>query len=241
MNDIDIIFKRLRFDLLRLKDPKLKNWSMNYFESHKKRYEIDIKLIRKYYSNGKIVEIGSIPCHLTYCLKKLHFDFVSVDINPSRAKSFIREHGLNVLKCDIESEKLPFEDNSVDLIIFSETFEHLRINPILTLRDINRILKPRGIIILTTPNIYFFKTFISYMFGKGLNDAYYEFEKLSAIGHMGHIRVYSKKEMLSFLNNAGFQIVKYSAQNYSKMNPMFMFFLRFFPYFCQHQVFICKK
>lgn len=52
------------------------------------------------------------------------------------------------IKCDIID--MPLKDESVDVILCTEVFEHLK-NPILTLKEFARILKPEGMLILTAP------------------------------------------------------------------------------------------
>lgn len=50
------------------------------------------------------------------------------------------------------NQVLPYKDNIFDLVISSETIEHLK-NPLGFMTEINRILKPKGQFILTTPNV----------------------------------------------------------------------------------------
>lgn len=45
---------------------------------------------------------------------------------------------------NFEEEPLPFADDAVDVVVFNEVFEHLRVNPIFTFREINRVLRPQG-------------------------------------------------------------------------------------------------
>ena len=126
-----------------------------------------------------------------------------MDINPDRSKHFIEKHNLDVKKCDIENERIPFENDWFDFIIFNEIFEHLRINPIYTLKEVNRVLKPSKIMMLTTPNLYSLINIVSFFLGKNINDAYEEFEKIHSLGHAGHIREYSSKEVKRFLIDTG--------------------------------------
>ena len=51
------------------------------------------------------------------------------------------------------NKKLPLDDNSADLIIMTEVLEHLHC-PTLAMSEMNRILKPNGQIILTTPLLW---------------------------------------------------------------------------------------
>lgn len=49
------------------------------------------------------------------------------------------------------AESIPIKDNSVDHVIMADVIEHVS-DPLSSLKEINRILKPGGQLILTTPN-----------------------------------------------------------------------------------------
>jgi 2-polyprenyl-3-methyl-5-hydroxy-6-metoxy-1,4-benzoquinol methylase len=57
----------------------------------------------------------------------------------------------SVFSVDIEKEPFPFNDESFDVVTFLEVLEHLKY-PKQTLSEIFRVLKPKGVIILSTPN-----------------------------------------------------------------------------------------
>lgn len=237
----DDLFKEIENDL-NVIDPNLKEWNLNYFSYQKNRYASDLEIIEHYYTKGEILEVGSVPCHLTYCFKKLGYPVIGLDINPDRVKEFTEKHNLKVIKCDVERDKIPFEDNRFDLIIFNEVFEHLRINPIFTLKELNRVLKPGGTLILSTPNLYSLLTIIRFLLGRGFNDAYNEFEKLYTLGHMGHIREYSTKEIIKFLENTGFEIIEIRYKKYKKTGILlFDLIHHIFPKLRPFQVIISKK
>ena len=65
-----------------------------------------------------------------------------VDLYPSRK---------DVIKCDVSQEKLPFKDNTFDVVFSSFVFEHL-VNPQFTLKEIFRVLKKGGKIEMHTNN-----------------------------------------------------------------------------------------
>lgn len=50
------------------------------------------------------------------------------------------------------NEPLPFADSAFDLVITSETIEHVE-NPRAFLRELRRVLRPNGRLVLTTPNV----------------------------------------------------------------------------------------
>ena len=220
MSNVDDIFNELEKDL-ELIDPDLAQWNIEYFHKHKNRYLNDLRLINKHYQKGGILEIGSLPCHMTYCLQRLSYPVVGIDIDPDRSGQFIKKHRLKIHKCDVENEKLPLEDEAFGFVVFNEIFEHLRINPIKTLNEIQRVMKPGGILILTTPNLYSIANIIKFNLGKGINDPYNEFEKIEKLGHMGHVREYSTKEVAKFLEKTGFTVSKVNYTSYDKLDKIF--------------------
>jgi ubiquinone/menaquinone biosynthesis C-methylase UbiE len=117
---------------------------------------------------------------------------------------------LNVVKCNIETEKLPFADDSFDTAIFNELFEHLRIDPIHTLTELKRVLKPQGTLTLSTPNLKSLGGIRNFMLGGRAyscsGNIHAEYQKLRDIGHMGHVREYTPVEVVEFLQKIGFEV-----------------------------------
>jgi ubiquinone/menaquinone biosynthesis C-methylase UbiE len=54
----------------------------------------------------------------------------------------------------VENEKLPCPDNSMDIVISNHVIEHVK-NQALHLREIHRVLKPRGVCYFASPNRVF--------------------------------------------------------------------------------------
>lgn len=233
MNKYDAIISQLEKELLSFlkQNPSLRHLLLESFIAHKNRYKKDLEIIGKYFEGGKILDVGASPFHVTYCLKKLGYDVVGLDIEPSKFRKFINKYNLPVERCDIETQKFPFKNNSFDFIIFNEVIEHLRINPIFTLKEIHRVLEPGGRLLLTTPNLYAIHKIFMFNLGMSFNDAYDEFNKLNIYGYMGHIREYSVGEVRKFLEKTGFRIENviyrhdYSFFNYPGFNNIFIKFL----------------
>ena len=71
--------------------------------------------------------------------------------------------GQSVDICDLNNQKLPYDDNTFDLVTFTEVIEHIE-NHRFTLSEIARVLKPGGFVILSTPNILNLKSRIRFLF-----------------------------------------------------------------------------
>lgn len=211
-------------------------------------------IINENYKGGKILDVGSSPFHLLYCLKKMECNDTGVDINPSKLKKFYSKYNLTVKKCNVEVEKLPFSDNSFDLVILDQVFEHLIVNPIFTLKEINRVLKHKGVLFLSTNNLYAIHKIFMFFLGRSFNDAYDEFVKLYTCGYTGHIREYSTKEIKKFLHKTNFRVIgiRFETYNYFFNNAQFNvhfkligflvdLLMRINPYWRRHQVVIARK
>jgi SAM-dependent methyltransferase len=184
----------------------VQDWHVDNFYHHAARYLDDLRLIEALAPSGSILEIGSAPCHLTALMKMTGYAPVGVDINPDRVADFIRQFELDVYRCDVERSPLPFGDDAFPFALLCETFEHLRIDPAFVISEISRVLAPGGQLLLTTPNVYSLPSLARYLLGRSIADPAEEFGKLRRLGHMGHVREYSAREVARFLAGLGLRV-----------------------------------
>jgi SAM-dependent methyltransferase len=86
-----------------------------------------------------------------------------------------------------------------DVIVYCEIIEHLLINPVHTLKEIHRVIKPDGLLLVTTPNVARFSNIIAIGEGRSIYDPY------SGFGPYGrHNREFSMPELLRLLEFCGF-------------------------------------
>ncbi len=107
-------------------------------------------ILKSEIENGLVtLDIGSYDGYISYNLKKLFIDLkiTVVDIDKS-ALQIARERGLNTL-CASALE-LPIKDNRVDVVLCLDLIEHIEEDDKL-FKEIFRILKKDGKVILTTP------------------------------------------------------------------------------------------
>ena len=98
----------------------LQDWLQTYARNQCHRIALDLEIVERYSAREDIiVEFGSIPLILTASLKALGYSVLGIDIDPSRFSSAISKLGLKILKCNIETEPLPLETESCDVVIFN--------------------------------------------------------------------------------------------------------------------------
>lgn len=62
-----------------------------------------------------------------------------------------RQRGAVAVACNVDLEPLPYEDAFFDLVLFASVIEHLY-NPHTVIREIARVLRPGGMLLLEAPN-----------------------------------------------------------------------------------------
>lgn len=108
---------------------------------------------------------------------------------------------------DAEHDPYPYPDGHFDTVLCCELIEHLKDDPMHLLAEVNRILKPGGHFLLTTPNIASLRAISAILHGyhPGFFPAYL---KPPVDGDARHAREYTAKEGYLLLHDAGFEIVK---------------------------------
>lgn len=113
--------------------------------------------------------------------------------------------GIKAQAVDLEKE-LPFEDSFFDAIIAAEIIEHLYDTDFF-LKEIYRILKSSGVLVMSIPNIACFSNRIAMLFGRYPRYAEYK------AGGAGHIRVYTAPVLKQQLEENGFEVIYYAGCN----------------------------
>lgn len=219
-----------------------------YLSFHKNRYEKTINIVEKFCKKGRLLDVGAFPFHLLYYFNK-HKNYTSIglDLNPNRNDLFIDKNKLTVHQCDIENDSFPIESKSINIVLFCETFEHLGRNPLLSLKEIRRVMSDKGYLILSTPNLYSLRNVWLFLSGKGFGDIYEEYKKAEKYGHTGHVREYSRHEIKNVLQKNDFRIIFSKFEKYDIPDQKLIkkyslkFLLLLFPFLKPQQVIVCQK
>ncbi len=88
-------------------------------------------------------------------------------------------------------------EGSVDLVLFTEILEHITFNPVEFWKEVYRMLKPNGRIIVTTPNYFHLpnlvKEFLQVIRGYGSGASVDHILETNTFGH--HWRLYSARDI----------------------------------------------
>lgn len=108
---------------------------------------------------------------------------------------------------DAERDPYPYPDGHFDAVLCTELFEHLSIDPMHCLWEINRILKPGGWVLLSTPNVCSLRA-VAAILG-GYHPGFFPaFIKPGPDGPSDprHHREYAPREIQQGLQDAGFEV-----------------------------------
>jgi SAM-dependent methyltransferase len=129
-------------------------------------------------------------------------------------KSVTSETG-EVFECDIdhfdaEKHRFPYDDESFDTVMCCELLEHLFTDPMHMMSEINRILKPGGYLVLTTPNIGSMRAVSSILLGyhPAFFPAYIRPRKEGEEAEARHNREYVPMEIQHLIEDSGFELVR---------------------------------
>lgn len=110
---------------------------------------LSLSTIKKFVKEGKMLDIG---CATGFFLNvgRTDFEVIGLELSPWAADFARTKFKLKIITEDLISADL--ENESFDIVTLIDVIEHLA-DPINTLKEINRILKPSGVVYLLTPNI----------------------------------------------------------------------------------------
>lgn len=165
-------------------------------------------------STDKILNIGCFDGALEYhFLKGKVSEIWGVDVNGDAVKTAQKLHDAERFKT-IQSETLPFPDHYFDKILCLDTFEHVQ-DESLVAREIERVLKPNGTLILSVPH-----DFLNFLDVDELTrwprNLYRKLSGRPILNHGKH-RHYNLDNLKSFFPNFEFEVIHKSG------TPIFWF------------------
>lgn len=111
---------------------------------------------------------------------------------------------------DAEKDAYPYPDGHFHTVLCCELLEHLTVDPMFMMSEINRITADAGHLVLTTPNIASMRGINAILTGyhPGLFPAYIKPPEPGKEPDARHNREYTAREVYLLLNDAGFTVTR---------------------------------
>jgi SAM-dependent methyltransferase len=186
-----------------------------------------VDLIPESLRGGDVLQIGAEPYLLTLCLRRAcpgsltlvnYFGTGArrgeqVLVNRRTGESIRLAYDL----CNVEVDDLPYPDASFDVVTFCEILEHLALNPVRALSEVHRVLRPGGVVIVTTPNCLSLLRLDGFLRGRSeIVDRY-----APGFGYGArHNREYRPYEVRELLESTGFPIEEMAVRDLPNSAPM---------------------
>lgn len=114
---------------------------------HRSRAFLVRKLFRRFAVHGLCLDVG---CGTGLILRHLPKGSIGIDLNPRNIRK-VKQHAPNASVVQADMEALPFRSDVFDTVIATEVLEH-NPNPGVTLEEIWRVLRSKGVLIGTIPS-----------------------------------------------------------------------------------------
>ncbi len=134
-----------------------------YTEDQAERYAFVRSLLQDIRpAPADLVELGAAPGAQALGLAAAGYRVTAVDLGEASdawgaqpegtMEAALGRQGVNFVTWDLERTPYPLEDETVDVVLLTEVLEHLRDYPAQALAEARRLMRPDGLLVLTTPN-----------------------------------------------------------------------------------------
>jgi SAM-dependent methyltransferase len=191
------------------------NGAREYVGQHLTRFEKTLSITPPGDANQSILEMGAY-LHITPSLHtKLGYGEVRGcyfgAAGRTERKEVVSESGER-FECMVdlfnaEQDRFPYEDGRFNTVLCCELIEHLPTDPMFMMSELNRVIRPGGHLVLTTPNIASVRALAGILqgFHPMLFPAYVRPRESGGV-EARHAREYTAPEIRLMLQDAGFEV-----------------------------------
>lgn len=135
-----------------------------YSRAHEARLARTLDILSELRPTGRALELGTNAV-IPLAAKELFpavtidvtvFDDAEAEVVGRKERKVLELAGQSVevdaFALDLEFCTLPVDDETYDMVICCEVIEHMEIDPMFMLSEVNRVLKTNGRLLMTTPN-----------------------------------------------------------------------------------------
>lgn len=161
--------------------------------------------------NVVILDVASHWLHNAYLYSKDGHKVYALDqqggeISAQQLIRFADEHEIDLIPCKALSNPVELDllkDDTIDIVMFTETIEHITFNPVKFWSLIYKKMKRGGKIIITTPNYFFYKGALANdlkRMVKGLSPGISNHDILNLPDYAPHWKEFSAKDMVQYFS-----------------------------------------
>jgi methionine biosynthesis protein MetW len=151
----------------------------------------------------RLLDVGCGNGNVMEIVKHRLDEVYGCDISETVLK-IAKNKGIITTCIDLNTYYLPYKNACFDAVTCLEVLEHV-FNPVNLLKELYRILSPKGQLILTTPNIRYFKN-INKLLLKG---RFPHTTTDTFIWGGGHLHYFTRNDLIFLLREAGFEKIKF--------------------------------
>jgi SAM-dependent methyltransferase len=169
--------------------------------------------------SGKILDLPAGEGANSRSLAAAGYDVAAADLFPERCEG----EGIRCDSVDM-TKPLPYDDGCFDGVLHSEGIEHLD-NQVAVLQELARVLRPGGVLIVTTPNLLHLEGRLSFLLtGHARSNramvvetaAYWgDSERRDDAVYFGHVFLINLFQLRVYLTHAGLEVVGVDTARYS--------------------------
>jgi len=157
----------------------------------------------------QILDIGAHWLHQAMLYALDGHRLIAADVggvlNVQSVRAMAADNNITLMRMGDLSDAGVFDDideSSVDFVLFTEILEHLTFNPVGMWQAIQRVLKPTGEVIITTPNYYFWgsRAWDWSRFARRMGGGIPVADIIKQITHGHHWKEYSAREIVSYFD-----------------------------------------
>jgi len=100
----------------------------------------------------KVLDIGTTPFTILIGETYAHYEISTLDLT-NLMEARCKARNIQLKTCTLDDESIPFQDGYFDVVIFTEVLEHIFNQPTEVLKEIRRVMRQQGLLILSVPNI----------------------------------------------------------------------------------------
>ncbi len=194
-----------------------------YHLTHEARLARTLQVLKEEQPSGRLLELGTgavVPLAIKKLFPELELHVTDFNLNePVNGTKYLERCGQSmtvpVYRVDLESTPIPVDDETFDVVLCCEVIEHMEIDPMFMMAEINRVTKPNGLLILTTPNIVSSHAVSKMLMGI---EPYFYMQYRPTRNYYRHNYEYSIHSLVAVVKAAGFDGKAWTEDSFEEPN-----------------------